>query len=261
MSKHSPAKRVGQIWDECLLQTQKDAYLLQGGLPFLRKFIRSPFIQNILKYANLRRDAKVMEAGCGSGKFSFCFALLGYDVTALDFSATVLQNVARSKEKIEQEIGQLKLTLRQGDLEKLDLPSESFDLVFNEGVVEHWLDHSERRAVIAQMARVTRSGGTVAMIVPNGSHPLIHYWERHAPGHLSAPPMVHYTPDLLHTDLRVAGLDQIRIDGIYAWRTLDYWPTGMVRRLTAGALQRLVPLPHPLRLKWGIHLIGLGRKP
>lgn len=260
MSGQSPAKRVGQIWDEHF-QTQKDVYSLPEGLPFLRRFIRSPFIQHILKYANLRRDAKVLEAGCGSGKFSFCFALLGYDVTALDYSAIMLQNVARSRDKFERETGRLNLTLRQGDLERLDLPSESFDLVFNEGVVEHWIDHSERCAVIAQMARVARPGGTVAVIVPNGLHPLINYWERHAPGYLSAPPMVHYGPNLLHTDLEAAGLGQIRIDGLYAWRTLDYWPSGAVRRLAAGALQRLVPLPYSLRLKWGIHLIGLGRKP
>jgi SAM-dependent methyltransferase len=259
MSEHSPKKRVGQIWDEHF-QAQEHAYRLEKGLPFLRKFIRSPFIQDILRYANLKRNAKVLEVGCGSGKFSFCFALLGCDVTALDFSTTILQNVAASREKLEQETGRLSLTLHHGDLEKLDLPSESFDLVFNEGVIEHWLDHSDRRAVIAQMVRVARPGGTVAVIVPNGFHPLINYWERHAPGYLSAPPMVHYHPDLLSTDLQTVGLEQIKIDGLYAWRTLDYWPTSNVRRLAGGALQRLVPLPYSWRLKWGIHLIGLGRK-
>ncbi|MCS6911439.1 MAG: class I SAM-dependent methyltransferase, partial [Anaerolineales bacterium] len=127
MSEHSPTKRVSQLWDEHF-QNQEHAYQFREGLPFLRKFIRSPFIQEILKYANLRHDAKVLEAGCGSGKFSFCFALLGYEVTALDFSVTILKNMARSREELEPETGRLSLTLRQGDLENLDLPSESFDL-------------------------------------------------------------------------------------------------------------------------------------
>ncbi len=45
------------------------------------------------------------------------------------------------------------------------------------------------------------------------------------------------------------------IDIIYAS------PTSRTRQIIGGALQRLIPLPHSLRLKWGIHLIGMGRKP
>jgi hypothetical protein len=73
--------------------------------------------------------------------------------------------------------------------------------------------------------------------------------------------MVRYNPQMMRADLTAIGLTDLLIDGIYAWHTLDSWPTTRLLQWMGSALQRLVPLPHHLRLKWGIHLIGMGRKP
>jgi len=135
-----------------------------------------------------------------------------------------------------------------------------FDLVMNEGVVEHWLDHTARRHVLREMARVAKPGGAVAIIIPNGRHPLATYWIAHHPGFISAPPMVRYDPNLVRADLTAIGLRDVCVDGIYAWRTLDQWPNHRALQILGGALQRLVPLPRAVRLRWGIHLIGMGRK-
>ena len=42
----------------------------------------------------------VLEAGCGSGKFSLSFALLGHSVTALDVSRGILSNVEAAKKEL-----------------------------------------------------------------------------------------------------------------------------------------------------------------
>jgi SAM-dependent methyltransferase len=237
------------------------AYQQSVDLLFLRKFIRSPLIQLPFWYAGLERGARVLEAGCASGKFSVCFAMRGCAVTALDFSPTMLQNAAALKEKIEREIGALDISFVEGDLENLTLEPNQFDLVINEGVVEHWLDHDERQNVLANMARVAKPGGAVTIIVPNGAHPWMEYWLAHHPGFLSAPPMVRYAPSRVRDDLAAVRLNDIRTDGIYAWRTLDQFPTSRARQLIGGALQRAIPLPRAWRLKWGVQLIGMGRKP
>jgi len=260
MHPHSQPHTVGQIWQAHFEQAGAAAYQL-NSLSFLRRFARSPFIQLIRRYAHLAPGRHVLEAGCGSGKFSVCFALIGGEVTALDISPAILQNVAGLREVVEQEVGPLKLTLLQGDLENLGLEPHQFDLVFNEGVVEHWLDDAERRNLLRHMARMVRPGGTLAIIIPNGYHPRMTYWLHHAPGFLSAPPMVHYSPALLRTDLAAIELNDLFVDGIYAWRTIDYWPTSRFHRLVGGVLQRLIPLPRRLRLQWGVHLIGMGRAP
>lgn len=255
-----PDSSVGQAWAKRFDQ-ESNPYRLEGGLPFLRRFMRSPFVQLPQRYARLGAGSHVLEAGCGSAKFSVCFALLGCNVTALDYSSAVLRSVASLIESVSCQVGPLSVTLVEGDLERLTLEPAQFDLVVNEGVVEHWLDDAARRRVIAEMARMARPGGAVAVIVPNGGHPRMGYWQERAPSYTQAPLMIRYAPAILRDDLASAGLQDIAVDGLYAWRTLDHWPTGRVRRIAGGALQRLIPLPRRLRLAWGIHLIGLGRAP
>jgi SAM-dependent methyltransferase len=251
---------VGQAWAKHF-ETDAAAYQTPEGLPFLRKFIRGPFIQLPWQYARLDRGSRVLEAGCASGKFSVCFAIQGCAVTALDFSPAMLANTDALRQLVERETGPLDLTLVQGDLENLQLEANQFDLVFNEGVVEHWLDHTERRRVLANMARAVKPGGTLAIIIPNGGHPFASHWIEHDLAFLSAPPMVRYNPDLVQSDLATIGLTDLFVDGIYAWRWIDQSSRNRILQLIGGGLQRLIPLPKSMRLTWGIHLIGMGRKP
>ncbi|HEY4690162.1 MAG TPA: class I SAM-dependent methyltransferase [Anaerolineae bacterium] len=254
-----PESHVGQAWAEHF-KSEAESYRIKDGIPFLRRFIRSPFIQLMWRYGNLKPGNRVLEAGCASGKFSVCFAMLGCTVTALDFSTAMLENTAHLRQTVAREIGPLNMQLIWADLENLNLEPDQFDLVFNEGVVEHWLDHAERRTVLDNMMRIAKPGGVVAIIIPNGHHPRMWFWMTHSPAFLSAPPMVRYDPKLLHEDLTSIGLTDLFIDGIYAWRTIDQWPTSRARQIIGGVLQRLIPLPRQLRLRWGIHLIGMGRK-
>lgn len=254
-----PESQVGQDWAQHF-ESEREAYRIRDGVSFLRRFTQSPFIQLIRGYAQLKPGSRVLEAGCASGKFSVCFAMLGCTVTALDFSPTMLENAAQLRQAVELQTGPLDIQFIHGDLEHLDLEPDQFDLVFNEGVVEHWLDHAERRAVLSNMARVTKRGAVVAAIVPNGHHPRMADWMANSPAFLSAPPMIRYNPQLLRDDLASIGLVDLLVDGIYAWRTIDQWPTSRFLQLIGGGLQRLIPLPRRLRLKWGIHLIGMGRK-
>jgi len=254
-----PESQVGEAWAQ-YFESEGDNYRIRDGMSFLRRFTRSPFIQLIHGYAQLKPGSRALEAGCASGKFSVCFAMLGYTVTALDFSPAMLENAARLRQAVERQTGPLNMQFVRGDLEHLDLEPDQFDLVFNEGVVEHWLEHTERRAVLSNMARVTKQGGAVAVIVPNGHHPRMTYWIANSPAFLSAPPMIRYDPQSLRGDLASIGLVDLQIDGIYAWRTIDQWPTSRFLKLIGGGLQRLIPLPRRLRLRWGTHLIGMGRK-
>lgn len=257
---HQPSPHIGQAWDDHF-KDARNQYHFAEGLPFLRKFIRSPFIQLPVRYAYLPAQAQVLEAGCGSGKFSFALALLGHQVVALDFSTDILQNLSAARVKLEVSAGPLAVTPQHGDLENLTLQDNTFDLVINEGVVEHWLEQTARRRVLAHMARVAKPGGTVAVIIPNGNHPWVDFWMTKNPAFLAAPPMIKYTPTILRSDLEAVGLREIRTDGIYAWRNIDDWPRQQrVFQLLGSILQRLIPLPHVTRERWGLHLIGLGRK-
>jgi len=256
-SDRSDQVAVGHAWEEAL---KGKGYPLPVDARFLRRFRTSPYIRLITRYARLCEHSRILEPGCGSGKFSLALGSLGHRPVALDYVADVLRGlrVAEKELSARRWPGQLS-GYCQGDLENLPFADSTFDLVMNEGVVEHWLDEEKRLQVLREMVRVAKPGGTVAVLVPNGVHPLICRWQSRL--HHSAPPMTLYSANRLGGELQRAGLGQIYTDGIYPWRSwmrLAPWH----RLYMAGALlDHIVPLPRDVRQRWGINLISLGKKP
>ena len=248
---------VGLAWEQRL---QGEGYPAAGDRRFLARFTASPYLQLLLRYARLAGGSLILEPGCGSGKFSLALAGQGHQVVTLDYVAAVLQSVIRTEATLANEWPANLMGYCQGSLEQLPFADNTFDLVVNEGVVEHWLADEARLAVIQEMVRVARPHGTVAILVPNGMHPAMPVWEARLPAFQTAPPMTHYSGEKLEQELRQAGLQDIVTDGIYPWRSwLRLWPW---RWLYPGgaALDRWLPLPRTLRQRWAINLIGMGRK-
>jgi len=137
----------------------------------------------------------------------------------------------------------------------------SFDVVFNEGVVEHWLDRAERVKVIKEMARVTKKGGHVIIMVPNGTHPLYRTWIRlGCHYYLDAPPMTLYDSKKLRAEMEDAGLKVLETDGINAWNSFGHYPRLLPVTAVGRVLNRLPLLPRSIRSRWGIDLVVVGRK-
>ncbi|MGB9776542.1 MAG: class I SAM-dependent methyltransferase [Anaerolineae bacterium] len=250
--------KIGARWEQIL---RGKGYALTGDEHFLRRFQASPYITTVLRYAHLEPGSLILEPGCGSGKFSLVLASLGHRVIALDYVNDVLQGVRATQERLgERWPGRLR-GLCQGSLEHLPFPDNTFDLVMNEGVVEHWLDDRERLMALREMVRVTRPGGVVAVIVPNGAHPLIKIWESRLAGFSESPPMTYYNAEQLGTELAQVGLKDISTDGIYPWRSLTRIAPWNRLYLLSAALDHLIPLPRSIRQKLGINLVGLGLKP
>jgi SAM-dependent methyltransferase len=244
---------VGQAWADELAGR---AYDTAPDAAFLRRFTRSPYIRRIVAYGFQPRGARVLEPGCGSGKFSLALAGLGAQVTVLDFVPSVLADVRRAARQ-----GAGTLHFAAGSLESLPFADGTFDLALNEGVVEHWLDAARRLAVLREMARVVKPGGWLAVFVPNGAHPHVARWEAQLPAFRAAPPMTRYSAAALAAELAQAGLADVRADGIYPWRS---WARlGAARRLypLAAALDRLPLLPRRLRTRWAVNLLAVGRRP
>lgn len=251
------SQSVGRKWQRIL---EGKRYAPAGDTGFLKRFRGSPYIRIVLRYAQLKPESSILEPGCGSGKFSLVLASLGHHVIALDYVSDILRTVRETERGLGQDWPWRLRGYCNGDLENLPLSDDSFDLVINEGVVEHWLNDAQRMNVLREMVRVTRPLGVVAVIVPNGAHPLVHRWESCASGCLQAPPMTPYSAGRLEKELIQAGLQDVYVEGIYAWRSwvrLPPWD-----RLYPGAalLDHLIPLPRALNEKWAINVIGLGRK-
>jgi SAM-dependent methyltransferase len=230
---------------------------------------REDWVGDIVRAARARNDrvVRVLEAGCGTGQYSLALALKGYEVDALDYNPAALE---RARELIATVGARGRApSLLQGDLLRLPNATDTYDLVFNQQVMEYFVDPDERQAALAQMVRTTKPGGVVVVVVARPGHLLAPIWRRFGwPGFIDQPAMADLTPRELEDELRRSGLVDVASDGIAPWRALFFWPRWYERwpvtRRAIGALTRLlehVPLPCSARRWLGLQLLVVGRKP
>lgn len=104
----------------------------------------------------------VMEVGAATARDSATLALQGARVVALDYSHEALRLAREAAER-----SGAGLMLVCGDALALPFREGAFDLVFHQGVLEHF---REPLPLLLENARVTRPGGTVLVDVPQTFH-------------------------------------------------------------------------------------------
>ncbi len=110
---------------------------------------------------------RLLDLGCGFGRHAFEAARRGADVVALDAGRDEVEGVVATfvamVEAGELVAGEVRAAAVQGDALHLPFPDGSFDRVICAEVLEHIPDD---RAAMAELARVLRPGGTMAITVP-----------------------------------------------------------------------------------------------
>ena len=93
---------------------------------------------------------RVLDAGCGHGRYLSAFRELGAEVVGLD--------AGRGPEEAGVPVDEEGLSVVQGSVLDLPFADASFDLAFSDGVIHHTPD--PKRAY-QELARVTKPGGAV----------------------------------------------------------------------------------------------------
>ncbi|MCS7178797.1 MAG: class I SAM-dependent methyltransferase [Anaerolineae bacterium] len=131
---------------------------------------------------------RVLDVGCGVGMYLAAFGRCTPDVFGVEVEREWACQAQACDARVVQAMG-----------EALPFADGSFDLTFSHEVLEHVADD---RATLAEMVRVTRTGGRIVLFVPNRLYPFeTHgaFWRGRY--HFGNIPLVNYLPNSLRNRL------------------------------------------------------------
>lgn len=124
----------------------------------------------------VQQGDRLLDLGCGFGRHAYQAARLGAQVVAFDFGADEVRNVqdtfgamavAGELDPVESRVGAVR-----GDALALPFPDASFDRVIASEILEHIPDDVQ---AMAELARVLRPGGTMAITVPRAGPEFVNW--------------------------------------------------------------------------------------
>ncbi len=103
--------------------------------------------------------ARILDAGCGLGRYTIPLAMREYEVMGVDISSFAITELDNVRLRRNMQMG-----LAAADVCHLPFRDNTFDAVVAFGVLQHLLEE-ERRAVPLEFARVLVPGGTLIIEV------------------------------------------------------------------------------------------------
>jgi len=113
------------------------------------------------------KDKRILEAGCGTGKFCCLLAKDFPDskVVGMDMSS----NSLRISNRLKKYFRVSNVHFEIGNIFQTSYPDNYFDVVFSEGVIEHYGINNRPNYIdaVKEMIRVAKRAGTIIVAVPN----------------------------------------------------------------------------------------------
>ncbi|MFJ7416066.1 class I SAM-dependent methyltransferase [Streptomyces sp. NPDC098077] len=144
-------------------------YTTSTGLAFTHEDIVDPhfeacaaYYQDALDDVGIRPGWHVLDAGCGSGAFLPRLAeLVGPQgkISALDLAE---ENAVRAAVRMRDHPARVRCEIRRGSILDLPYPDDMFDAVWCANTTQY-LDDGELARTLAELRRVTKPGGLVAV--------------------------------------------------------------------------------------------------
>lgn len=124
---------------------------------------QSTFSENVTKI--ITSESKILELGCGNGEDAVAFANHHHNVTAVDFSQTVIEN----NKKLFTNIPNIHWVV--GDISNLQLKKNSFDVIYSHLALHYFTDEVTRK-IISDCAQLLKKGGKLCFVCKSVNDPL-----------------------------------------------------------------------------------------
>jgi ubiquinone/menaquinone biosynthesis C-methylase UbiE len=116
---------------------------------------------NLASFLDLGNEVRLLDVGAGPGLLVRSVASRVKEAVGVDSNPALV----RLAQKYAQQEGLKNTSFQKADYLSLPFPDESFDIVVSSGEVPAQV--SDPKKAISEMARVTRPGGNVAIVVPS----------------------------------------------------------------------------------------------
>jgi len=207
----------------------------------------------------------LFELGCGGGIHLAQLALNGFEVHGIDVSDAV---AARAQNYLE-EVSKFQLIRASVAVANIFeyQSSDSYDMCFHFGVVEHFLELSQRQQIWNKLYSLTKPGGWIVSVVPCGQHLMRGMVrERNLAGYNI--PEIDYSCVSHRGEFANLGLQPIYAVPHNYFSFLSAHPSRMISKIIhpmsfvlGNMIIPLVPLPEDIKEVWAHTLIVIGRKP
>lgn len=118
-----------------------------------------------LERLDVRPGHRVLDAGCGEGRHCFGCLSRGAEVIGFDLDFASMRDASKRLRREAATAGSVG-EMVQGNIFQLPYEGDTFDRVICSEVMEHVHDY---RAAAAELARVTRPGGRIAVTIPTAT--------------------------------------------------------------------------------------------
>ncbi|MBD3360290.1 methyltransferase domain-containing protein [Candidatus Peregrinibacteria bacterium] len=145
-------KTISATWDN----VWKEEPLLDWNKDFISQLVYRTLKDEI----DISNHLSILEAGCGSGRISLKLAKKNTKLALLDSSMVALTIAREFSERNHKSAAFV-----QNSIYTMAFKNESFDIVWNAGVLEHFY-FEEQRIIIDEMSRVCKVGGKIIILVP-----------------------------------------------------------------------------------------------